>query len=83
MTIHFISIDTHKVSKEFLSRKIDINILTKSSRSFVYGIEDDIYFLSPIPTIQMKFSNKEFICKTQDEFIQKVEQIKLLKLLNQ
>ena len=83
MTIQFISIDTHKVSKEFLSGKIDINKLTKSTRAFVYGIEDDIYFLSPIPTIQMTASNKEFICKTQEEFIQKVEQIKLLKLLNQ
>lgn len=81
MTIQFISIDTHKVSKEFLTRKIDINKLTKSSRSFVYAIEDDIYFLSPIPTIQMTVSNKEFICKTQEEFIQKVAEYKLMKLL--
>ena len=81
MTIHFISIDTHKVSKKFLSEKIDINKLTKSTSSFVYGTEDGIYFLSPIPTVQMGTSDKEFICNTQEEFIQKVEQTKLLKLL--
>lgn len=82
MTIEFISIDTHRVSKEFLSEKIDINKLTKNTRAIVYGIEDDIYFLSTIPTVHLIGSNRELICNTKEEFIQKVREHKLLKLLD-
>lgn len=82
MTIEFISIDTHRVSKEFLSEKIDINKLTKNTRAIVYAIEDDIYFLSTIPTVHLIGNNRELICNTKEEFIQKVREHKLLKLLD-
>lgn len=81
MTIRYISIDIHKVSKEFLSEKININNLTKAIHALVYGTEDDIYFLSSLSSEQMASVDIEFICNTQEEFIQKINEHKLLKLL--
>lgn len=81
MTIRYISIDIHKVSKKFLSEKININNLTKAIHALVYGTEDDIYFLSSLSSEQMTSVDIEFICNTQEEFIQKINEHKLLKLL--
>ena len=81
MTIRYISIDIHKVSKEFLSEKININNLTKAIHALVYGTEDDIYFLSSLSSEQMASVDIEFICNTQEEFIETIEQYKLMRML--
>ena len=75
----YISISLELVSPDYLS-KVTKPINNKLHQSLVYWVDDDIYFLSGSIG---KSTERKIVCNSQEEFIQKVEQIKLLKLLNQ
>ena len=78
MTYDYITIDIKAVTNEYLAKvrpDYEINI---KSRTLLYKISNDIYYISLYPTDEWD----EFTCKTQEEFEQKVQEYKLLKLLN-
>lgn len=79
MKLMYISISLELVSPDYLS-KVTKPTNNKLNQSLVYGVDDDIYFLS---VAIGKSTEREIVCNSQEEFIQKVEQTKLLKLLNQ
>lgn len=81
MTIQYISIDISSVPKEFISTVISHYKTAKYNRSLVYYVKDDIYFLSSIPNESVEEATIQLACDTQEEFIQKVQEYKLLKLL--
>lgn len=82
MTIKYISIDIPNVSKEFISTVLSHYKITKYNRSLVYYVENDIYFLSSIPNESVEGDTIQLACDTQEEFIQKIQEYKLLKLLD-
>ena len=72
----YISIPTSRLTVEWLT---DNGFSTQHDiGTFIcYHSTSEVY----VQYVAVEDSIHEFICKTQDEFIQKVEQIKLLKLL--
>ena len=80
MSVKYISINIHSLSSEYLSKVLNNYELELNDVTLVYNIKDDRYFVSKSPP---QVWSEEFICIKQDEFIQTVEQYRLLKLLNQ
>ena len=78
MRLMYISISLELVNSDYLS-KVTKPTTNKLHQSLVYGVDDDIYFLS---VAIGKSTERETVCNSQEEFIQNVEQYKLLKLLN-
>lgn len=79
MKLMYIHISLELVSPDYLS-KVTKPTTSKLHQSLVYGVDGAIYFLSVAID---KSTERGIVCNSQEEFIQKVEQIKLLKLLNQ
>ena len=78
MTYDYITIDIKAVTSGYLAKvRSDYEINIKD-RTLLYKISDDRYFISLYTTETWD----EFTCKTQEEFEQKVQEYKLLKLLN-
>ena len=73
----YIAIDIKAVTNEYLAKVLPDYEIEPKVRSLLYKISDDIYYISFYrPEIW-----DEFTCKTQEEFIQKVQEIKLTNML--
>ena len=79
MTIKFISIFISELSSEYITKVLNNYKLKPADVVLVYNVDDDSYFIS---RISPQVWGVEVICSKQDEFIQVVEQHKLLKLLD-
>ena len=77
MKLMFISVKLELVNEYYLT-KLRKPVTNKLSQSLVYGIDDDVYFISDSVG---ESTEREIVCNSQEEFMQKVEQVKLLKLL--
>lgn len=77
MKLRYISILLHLVSNEYLE-KLGKSWTNKLNNTLVYEIPADFYFISvALPTS----TDREFVCNSEQEFIQKIEQIKLMDML--
>ena len=79
MTIKFISIFISELSTEYIAKVLNNYKLKPADVVLVYNVDDDSYFISRAPP---QVWSVEVICSKQDEFIQTIEQHKLLKLLD-
>lgn len=80
MTIRFITILVYRLSSEYIAKVTNNHKLEPTDIALVYDVDNDDYFISRAPP---QVWSVEVICSKQDEFIQVVEQHKLLKLLDQ
>lgn len=80
MSIKYISINIYSLSSDYIAKVLNNYELEPNDITLVYDIVNDRYFVAKSPP---QVWSEEFICIKQDEFIQTVEQYKLLKLLNQ
>ena len=77
MTYDYITIDIKAVTNEYLAKVCPDYEIEPKARSLLYKISDDIYHISLYPTEVWQ----ELICKTQEEFINKVAEHKLERIL--
>ena len=77
MSYKYITIPIKAVTNEYLVKVIPDYEIEPKVRSLLYKISDDIYYISFYPPETWD----EFTCKTQEEFIQKVQEIKLTNML--
>ena len=77
MKLRYISIPLHLVSNEYLE-KLGKSWTNKLNNTLVYEIPVDFYFTSTAPATS---TDREFVCNSEQEFIQKIEQIKLMDML--
>ena len=75
---NYIAIPSNRLDPNWLQER-KLNDVFVHSTFISYAINRDEYCHST----NVESADSEFLCNTQEEFIQKVEQIKLLKLLNQ
>lgn len=77
MKLRYISTPLHLVSNKYLE-KLGKSKTSKIDITLVYKIPTDFYFISTVPAAP---SDWEFVCNSEQEFIQKIEQIKLMNML--
>ena len=77
MKLEYISIQLHLVSNKYLE-KLGKPQTSEIDTTLVYGIPADVYFISSTPPT---LYGGEFVCNSEQEFIQKIEQTKLMRML--
>ena len=77
MKRRYISIPLHLVSIKYLE-KLGKSQTRETDTTLVYEIPIDDYFISTAPATSY---GREFVCNSEQEFIQKIEQIKLMNML--
>lgn len=77
MIFDYITIDIKAVTNEYLAKVRPDYEIEPKARSLLYKISDDIYYISLYPPEVWE----ELTCKTQEEFIETIEQYKLMRLL--
>lgn len=77
MKLRYISIPLHLLSNEYLE-KLGKSWTSKLNNTLVYEIPADFYFVPVAPATSY---DREFVCNSEQEFIQKIEQIKLMDML--
>lgn len=77
MKTRYISIPLHLVSNKYLE-KLGKSQTSEIDTTLVYEIPTDLYFTSTAPATSY---GREFVCNSEQEFIQKIEQIKLMNML--
>ena len=77
MKLRYISIPLHLMSNEYLE-KLGKSQTSELDNTLVYEIPADFYFVSVAPPTS---TSREFVCNSEQEFIQKIEQIKLMDML--
>ena len=73
----YITIDIKAVTNEHLEKVHPNYGIGPKNRSLIYRLKDDTYYISNYPTEVWA----ELTCKTQEEFIETIEQHKLMRML--
>ena len=77
MTFDYITIDIKAVTNAYLAKVRPEYGIEPKDRSLIYSLKDDNYYTSSYPPEVWK----ELICKKQEEFINKVAEHKLERIL--
>ena len=78
MSVKYVTVSIYELDTKYLAKVVDTYKASIRNRTLVYSIKHNTYFTSSTPP-HTWYEN--VICHTQDEFMQTVEQHKLLKLL--
>ena len=77
MKLKYITIDVTALTDEFIAKLLYGYEVEPEDRTLVYKLSNDDYFISTYTTEQWE----HLTCKTQEEFIETIEQYKLMRLL--
>ena len=77
MKLKYITIDIRAVTDEFVAKVILNYEIEPEDRSLIYKLSNGDYFISTYTTEQWE----HLTCKTQEQFIETIEQHKLMRML--
>lgn len=77
MKLKYITIDVTALTDEFIAKLLYGYEVEPEDRTLVYKLSNDDYFISTYTTEQWE----HLTCKTQEQFIETIEQHKLMRML--